>query len=74
VTLSYPNVRQVLTWSLTDLDSYTRSSFYPADRKRADGKPLRPHPFDDTLKPKPMFEAIRGALAHAPVRTAQTLP
>jgi GH35 family endo-1,4-beta-xylanase len=32
--------------------------------------PSRPLPFDSDLKPKPAFEAIAQAFAHAPQRAA----
>jgi endo-1,4-beta-xylanase len=37
---------------------------------RTDGLSSRPLPFDADLKPKPAFEAIAQAFAHAPQRAA----
>ncbi len=46
----------VVTWGLADPQSWIR-------RRRPEARPL---PFDDNLRPKPLYEAIRAALAAAP--------
>jgi endo-1,4-beta-xylanase len=61
--LSYPQVRQVLTWGLVDNHSWlqTRSP-------RADGLPKRPLIYDAQYRPKPLREAIADAFRAAPNR------
>lgn len=56
--LRHRAVRAVLTWGLTDPDSWLNHS-----KARADGLPQRSLPFDANLKPKPAFFAMRDALA-----------
>ncbi|TIX50700.1 endo-1,4-beta-xylanase [Alteraurantiacibacter aquimixticola] len=68
LTLSFTNVRELLVWSLADGPSYMNRRSYPRRRRRADGLPLRGHPFDQQLAAKPMLAAMQGALASAPVR------
>ncbi|HZC44672.1 MAG TPA: endo-1,4-beta-xylanase, partial [Acidobacteriaceae bacterium] len=57
--LAEPNVKAVLTWGITD--RYTWLNGQKED-KRADGKPLRPLPFDSNLQPKSAFYAERDAI------------
>ncbi|MEP1422947.1 MAG: endo-1,4-beta-xylanase [Erythrobacter sp.] len=68
LTLSFPNVREVLVWSLADKHSYMNRKSYPKPRRRKDGQLLRGHPFDELLRPKPMLQAIKDALEFAPQR------
>lgn len=63
--LQHRSVKAVLTWGLTDRDSWLNSS-----KKRSDGLPQRPLPFDADLKPKPAFFAMRDAIAAVPARQA----
>ena len=60
--LQHRSVKAVLTWGLTDADSWLNSS-------RREHKPeqvLRPLPFDVDLKPKPAFYAEVDAIKGAP--------
>jgi endo-1,4-beta-xylanase len=56
--LGHRSVKAVLTWGLTDRDTWLDHS-----KPRADGLPQRPLPFDAELKPKPAFFAMRDAIA-----------
>jgi endo-1,4-beta-xylanase len=56
--LQHRAVKAVLTWGLTDRDTWL-NSFKP----RKDGLPQRPLPFDADLKPTPAFFAMRDAIA-----------
>jgi endo-1,4-beta-xylanase len=56
--LLHDSVKAVLTWCLSDRDSWLQGF-----RPRKDGLPQRPLPFDAELNPKPAFFAIRDALA-----------
>jgi len=64
VTLSFPQVRDVLAWGMTD-----RFSWIEGFEPRPDHARRRPCPYDAAFSPKPMREAIAAALASAPVRT-----
>lgn len=68
ITLSFKNVKQVIAWGMTDRDSYTNAKTYPEERRRPDGLPQRPHPYDDAMRPKPIRTAIAAALSAAPAR------
>lgn len=68
VTLDYSNLKQVVLWGLTDLDTYANSKVYPKARRRPDGQDMRLHPYDAHLKEKPMRSAIAQALKSAPKR------
>jgi endo-1,4-beta-xylanase len=70
LTLDFHNVRQVVLWSLSDGVSYMNRDSYDENRRRPDGRPLRGHPYDTRLEPKPMHDAIAAAFASAPVRSA----
>ena len=59
--LQHRCVKAVLTWGLTDRDSWL-NSFKP----RADGLPKRPLPFDSNMQAKPAFYAIQEALSQRP--------
>ena len=67
-TLSFTNVERLLLWSISDRGTYLNRPGYPQERRRADGLPMRGHPFDDDLQPTAMRQAIADALAHAPER------
>ena len=70
LTLGFTNVEQVVTWSLTDFDSYLNRPGYPGERRRPDGLAMRGHPYDAEMRPKPLRTAIADALAAAPIRKA----
>jgi endo-1,4-beta-xylanase len=59
--LQHPSVKAVLTWGLTDRDSWLNSP-----GRRHEGQVLRPLPFDAELKPKPAFYAMVKAISAAP--------
>ena len=59
--LRHNSVKAVLTWCLSDRDSWLQSF-----RPRKDGLPQRPLPFDAQLNPKPAFFALRDTLASKP--------
>ena len=63
ITLSYPQLKYVLTWGLVDKDSWLQHL-----TPRADGTPRRPLPFDSDYRPKPLHLAMAEALRAAPVR------
>lgn len=56
--LRHNSVKAVLTWCLSDRDSWLQNF-----RPRKDGLPQRPLPLDADLNPKPAFSALRDALA-----------
>ena len=56
-TLACPQVTDFLCWGLDD-----RHSWLQHTRGRADGRPLRPCPFDARLRPKPLFDAMAAAI------------
>lgn len=68
LTLSFSNVRGVVTWALTDRHSNMNRPNYPEEKRRADGLPIRGTPYDDNLEAKPMYRAIAAALKAAPQR------
>lgn len=63
VTLDYRQVKDVLCWGMDD-----RYSWLQGFAKREDGKRLRPTPYDDDFRPKPLRQAIAAALSAAPSR------
>jgi len=63
ITLSYPQLNDLLCWGLTDRYSWLRS-FEP----RPDGAVTRGLPYDTELRAKPLYAAIRDAIAAAPPR------
>jgi len=68
--LDEPAVKMVVTWGLSDRHSWiVRRETYQA-KWRIDDAASRPLPFDADLEAKPAFDAIAGAFAHAPERTA----
>jgi endo-1,4-beta-xylanase len=68
--LDEPAVKMVVTWGLSDRHSWiVRRETYQA-KWRTDDAASRPLPFDADLEPKPAFNAIAGAFAHAPRRAS----
>lgn len=61
--LQHRSIKAVLAWGLTNPDSWLNSS-----KKRSDGLPQRPLPFDADLEPTPAFFAMREAIAGTPKR------
>jgi endo-1,4-beta-xylanase len=57
--LAEPNVNTVLTWGITDRDTWLNGL---AHASRPDGKPERPLPFDYDYSPTPAFFAERDAI------------
>jgi endo-1,4-beta-xylanase len=68
--LDEPAVKMVVTWGLSDRHSWIVRRETHESKWRTDGTPSRPLPFDAHLKPKPAFDAIAQAFAHAPQRAA----
>jgi endo-1,4-beta-xylanase len=68
--LDEPAVKMVMTWGLSDRHSWIVRRETHDSKWRHDGLSSRPLPFDADLKPKPAFEAIAQAFAHAPERAA----
>jgi endo-1,4-beta-xylanase len=67
VTLDNRAVIGVVTWGLTDKDSWiTRGDL--ANFHRADGLPARPLPLDDHYRRKPAYDAVAEAFRTAPLR------
>jgi endo-1,4-beta-xylanase len=67
VVLANPACRTVVTWGLSDHDSWI-THYSMDDFRRPDGQPPRPLPFDADLKPKPAYFAIADAFRGAPTR------
>jgi endo-1,4-beta-xylanase len=67
LVLAEPNVPIVLTWGITDANSWLNEMNEPW-AKRKDGAKQRPLPFDENLKPAPAFFALRAAFDSAPPR------
>ena len=63
ITLSYRQLKDVLTWGLIDPDSWLQRL-----SPRADGTPRRPLPFDGDYRPKPLYFAMAEAFRAAPRR------
>lgn len=61
--LSYRQLDGLICWGLVDRYSWLQG-FSPRD----DRQPLRPLPFDDDYRPKPLRNAIAAALKAAPAR------
>ena len=61
--LQHKSVKAVLTWGLTDRDTWLNSPGL-----RGNGPLRRPLPFDSDLKPKPAFYAILDAISGAEAR------
>ncbi|HEY0435769.1 MAG TPA: endo-1,4-beta-xylanase, partial [Phenylobacterium sp.] len=65
--LSYPQMKQVLAWGLSDQYSWLQGRW-----PRPDALPKRPTPFDAQFRAKPLREALAGAFRAAPKRRAWT--
>ncbi len=63
VTLEEPAVAAVITFGLSD-----RYTWLQEDYPRQDGAPRRPLPFDQSLRPKSAYRALRESLKSAPPR------
>lgn len=63
LTLSYTQVKDVLCWGIDDKYNWLQG-FTP----RKDGARLRPTPYDDDFRPKPLRTAIAEAFKNAPAR------
>lgn len=63
LTLSYPQLRDVLAWGMSD-----RYSWIEGFEPRADKAPRRPTLYDREFRPKPLHAAVAAALAAAPRR------
>jgi len=70
VALDEPAVKMVVTWGLSDRHSWIVRQETNEAKWRNDGTQSRPLPFDADLNPKPAFQAIAQAFAHAPQREA----
>jgi len=65
--VSYPQLRYVMAWGLTDKYSWLRGEqWWP----RKDGLAKRPCPFDVDCRPKPLAAAMADAFRNAPQRPA----
>jgi len=63
--LSYPQIRDVLVWGMSDRYSWLQG-FAP----RADGSPVRPLPYDRDFLPKPMRQVIIDSFTTTAARPA----
>ena len=63
VTLSYPMLRDMLVWGMSD-----RYSWIQGFEPRRDGAPRRPCPYDARFAPKPLHAALAAAIRAAPPR------
>lgn len=63
LTLSFKELKSVLTWGLVDKYSWLQRL-----APRADGTPKRPLPFDSQYRPTALYFAMAEALRAAPVR------
>lgn len=63
LTLANRRVKDVLCWGLDDTHSWLQST-----TPRDDRLPLRPTPYDDQFRPKPLREALAAAFRAAPQR------
>jgi len=69
VTLSFPQVHDVLCWGMVDSVSWLNSPEF-----RRGGRMLRPCPYDGEYRPKPLRQAIADAIRAAPPRTPRHAP
>jgi endo-1,4-beta-xylanase len=67
VTLSYPRLRDLLVWGMSDNISWLQNW---KEAPRTDGLPMRPCPYDSELRAKPLREAIAAAMRAMPARAA----
>lgn len=67
VTLSYPNLRDMMLWGMADHVSWLKTW---KETPRTDGQLMRPCPFDAQLRAKPLRAAIANALKAMPSRSA----
>ena len=67
IALANPAVHQVITWGLTDRDSWVVRGDMKVFKRNDDATP-RPLPFDRRYRPKPAFYAIADAFKAAPKR------
>jgi endo-1,4-beta-xylanase len=67
LVLDNPATRTVMTWGLSDRSTWMLHD--PAGR-RGDGRAPRPLPYDASLAPKPMRDALIAAFTHARARPA----
>jgi endo-1,4-beta-xylanase len=67
IALDEPAIRTVITWGLSDRFS---SMINDTERRRSDGRPPRPLPYDANLQPKPMRMALAQAFRGARHRPA----
>lgn len=63
ILMSYPQLRDVLVWGMSD-----RYSWLQSFQKRADGLAMRPDPYDSAFAAKPLREAIVQAFQRAAMR------
>ena len=63
--LSYPQLRDVLCWGMTD-----RYSWLEGFDPRADKQPKRGTPYDASFRSKPLRQAIAAAFSQASTRHA----
>lgn len=61
--LQHKSVRAVLTWGMSDRDTWLNGF-----KRRKDGLPQRPLPFDASLQPTPVYFAMLEAIRNAPSR------
>jgi endo-1,4-beta-xylanase len=66
VALESKAVKAVLTWGVSDKNTWLNEM--KEHREKQPNRPQRPLPFDNDLKPKPAFFAIRDAFDKAPNR------
>lgn len=66
VALDEPKLEQLLTWGLSDKDSWLSKT---PNKMRTDNLPQRSLPLDEELRPKPMFAAVAQAMLRTKMRT-----
>jgi endo-1,4-beta-xylanase len=66
LTLSYPQVKTMMTWGMVDPTSWLQDR-YP----RPDGLPQRPNPYDGEYRAKPLRTAIAKAMLDMPERKSR---
>jgi endo-1,4-beta-xylanase len=69
VVLDEPAVSALMTFGLSD-----RYTWLEEDFPRTDGVPRRPLPFDEELRPKPAYQALKDGLESATPREVLWLP